>query len=128
MSPVERSLGSRQYRRLNRGGDRQANVALHRIVETRRRFDPRTREYYERRIAEGRTRCEIVRSLKCYVAGEVFHLTRPASSQPPLYGAARERVRRRRPAGRLRRGVCVRRATTACRVCESSVVLRLSWS
>ncbi|WP_244330094.1 transposase [Streptomyces platensis] len=44
VSPVERSSGSRQYRRLNRGGDRQANAALHRIVQTRLRFDhaPRT--------------------------------------------------------------------------------------
>ncbi|MFE2585721.1 transposase [Streptomyces sp. NPDC059378] len=42
VSPVERSSGRRQYRRLNRGGDRQANAALHRIVFTRLRVDPRT--------------------------------------------------------------------------------------
>ncbi|WP_405845391.1 transposase [Streptomyces platensis] len=52
---VERSSGSRQYRRLNRGGDRQANAALHRIVQTRLCFDPRTQDYYERRIKEGKT-------------------------------------------------------------------------
>ncbi|MEU8918665.1 transposase [Streptomyces libani] len=50
VSPVERSSGSRQYRRLNRGGDRQANAALHRIVCSRLRFDARTRDYCERRI------------------------------------------------------------------------------
>lgn len=77
VSPVERSSGSRQYRRLNRGGDRQANAALHRIVQTRLRFDPRTRDYYERRIKEGKTRREIVRCL----IGEVSML-RPRSSQP----------------------------------------------
>jgi transposase len=44
VSPVERSSGSRQYRRLNRAGDRQANAALHRIVGTRLRFDPRTQD------------------------------------------------------------------------------------
>jgi len=44
VSPVEHSSGSRHYRRLNRGGDRQANAALHRIVQTRLRFDPRTRD------------------------------------------------------------------------------------
>ncbi|MFD9327842.1 transposase [Streptomyces sp. NPDC060065] len=82
VSPVERSSGSRQYRRLNRGGDRQANAALHRIVQTRLRFDPRTREYFERRIAEGKTRREIVRCLKRYVAREAFHLIRPTSSHP----------------------------------------------
>ncbi|WP_406222769.1 transposase [Streptomyces decoyicus] len=46
---MERSSGTRQYRRLNRGGDRQVNAALHRIVQTRLRFDPRTQDYYERR-------------------------------------------------------------------------------
>lgn len=80
--PVERSSGSRQYRRLNRGGDRQANAALHRIVQTRRRVDPRTRDYYERRSKEGKTRRETVRSLKRYAAREVFHLVRPVQPQP----------------------------------------------
>ncbi|MGA5560579.1 IS110 family transposase [Streptomyces platensis] len=77
VSPVERSSGSRQYRRLNRGGDRQANAALHRIVQTRLRFDPRTPDYFERRVKEGKTRREIVRCLKRYAAREVFHLVRP---------------------------------------------------
>ncbi|WP_443068946.1 IS110 family transposase [Streptomyces sp. NBC_01361] len=74
VSPVERSSGSRQFRRLNRGGDRQANAALHRIVFTRLRVDPRTHDYYERRIKEGKTRREIIRCLKRYAAREVFHL------------------------------------------------------
>ncbi|WP_189862335.1 IS110 family transposase [Streptomyces noursei] len=64
VSPVERSSGRRQFRRLNRGGDRQANAALHRIVFTRLRVDPRTQDYYERRIKEGKTRREIVRCLR----------------------------------------------------------------
>ncbi|MEU3350892.1 IS110 family transposase [Streptomyces sp. NPDC037389] len=76
VSPVERSSGRRQFRRLNRGGDRQANAALHRIVFTRLRVDPRTQDYYERRIKEGKTRREIVRCLKRYAAREVFHLVR----------------------------------------------------
>jgi transposase len=76
VSPVERSSGRRQFRRLNRGGDRQANAALHRIVFTRLRVDPRTQDYYERRIKEGKTRREIVRCLKRYAAREVFHLVK----------------------------------------------------
>ncbi|MET8243788.1 IS110 family transposase [Streptomyces sp. NPDC005202] len=80
VSPVERSSGRRQFRRLNRGGDRQANAALHRIVFTRLRVDPRTQEYYERRIKEGKTRREIVRCLKHYAAREVLHLV--AQLQP----------------------------------------------
>ncbi|MEU9406624.1 IS110 family transposase [Streptomyces sp. NPDC048281] len=73
-SPVEYSSGGRCHRRLNRGGNRQANAALHRIVLTRLRWDPRTQAYYERRVAEGKTRREIIRCLKRYVAREVYRL------------------------------------------------------
>lgn len=73
-SPVEYSSGSRQHRRLNRGGNRQANAALHRIVLTRLRWDERTQTYYERRLSEGKTRREIIRCLKRYVAREVYRL------------------------------------------------------
>ncbi|GAA3196855.1 MULTISPECIES: IS110 family transposase [Streptomyces] len=73
-SPVEYSSGSRCHRRLNRGGNRQANSALHRIVLTRLRFDPRTQEYYERRVTEGKTRREIIRCLKRYVAREFYRI------------------------------------------------------
>ncbi|MEV2190912.1 transposase [Streptomyces phaeochromogenes] len=74
VSPVERSSGRRQYRRLNRGGDRQANAALHRIGFTRLRVDPHTQDYDERRIKEGKTRREIVRGLKTY----------PHPASPPI--------------------------------------------
>ncbi|WP_239472419.1 IS110 family transposase [Streptomyces sp. NEAU-S7GS2] len=77
---VERSSGRHHYRRLNRGGDRQANAALHRILQTRLRFDARTRDYYERRTKEGKTRREIVRCLNRHAAREVFHLVRPTYS------------------------------------------------
>ncbi|MEU9114364.1 IS110 family transposase [Streptomyces sp. NPDC048483] len=83
VSPIEHSSGRHHYRRLNRGGDRQANAALHRIVQTRPRYDPRTRGYYRRRIKEGKTRREIVRCLKRYAAREVFNLVRPASAGSP---------------------------------------------
>nr|WSW65752.1 IS110 family transposase [Streptomyces sp. NBC_00995] len=73
-SPVEYSSGSRQHRRLNRGGHRRANAALHRIVLSRLRWDPRTQAYYERRVAEGKTRREIIRCLKRYVAREIYRL------------------------------------------------------
>ncbi|MFG2797919.1 IS110 family RNA-guided transposase [Streptomyces pseudovenezuelae] len=82
VSPVERSSGRRQFRRLNRGGDRQANAALHRIVFTRLRVDPRTQDYYERRIKEGKTRREIIRCLKRYAAREVFHLVKQLQPDP----------------------------------------------
>ncbi|MFF3158474.1 IS110 family transposase [Streptomyces sp. NPDC057910] len=75
-SPVEYSSGGRCHRRLNRGGDRQANAALYRIVLTRLRWDARTQAYYERRVTEGKTRREIIRCLKRYVAREVYRLVR----------------------------------------------------
>ncbi|MFD8722596.1 IS110 family transposase [Streptomyces sp. NPDC059629] len=84
VSPVERSSGRRQFRRLNRGGDRQANAALHRIVFTRLRCDPRTQTYYERRTQEGKTRRESIRCLKRYAAREVFNLVRPVPVTPSL--------------------------------------------
>ncbi|WP_244942231.1 transposase [Streptomyces coelicoflavus] len=82
VSPIEYSSGRRRTRRLNYGGDRQANAALHRIVFTRLRHDPRTRAYYERRTQEGKTRREIIRCLKRYAAREVFNLVRPVARTP----------------------------------------------
>ncbi|GGZ81471.1 IS110 family transposase [Streptomyces vinaceusdrappus] len=55
VGPIEYSSGRRRTRRLNCGGDRQANAALHRIVFTRLRHDPRTQAYYERRTQERKT-------------------------------------------------------------------------
>ncbi|MFI2124102.1 transposase [Streptomyces sp. NPDC020299] len=86
VSPIEYSSGRRSTRRLNYGGDRQANAALHRIVFTRLRHDPRTQAYYERRTQEGKTRREIIRCLKRYAAREVFNLVRTVPGVPPLYG------------------------------------------
>ncbi|WP_245238567.1 IS110 family transposase [Streptomyces sp. MZ04] len=83
-SPVEYSSGRRSSRRLNQGGDRKANAALHRIVFTRLRHDPRTQAYYERRTREGKTRREIIRCLKRYAAREVFNLVKTVSSDPLL--------------------------------------------
>lgn len=71
-SPVDASSGKQVRHRLNRGGDRQANSALWRIVRTRMTHDPRTKAYVARRTAEGKTTKEIVRCLKRYVAREIY--------------------------------------------------------
>lgn len=71
-SPLDASSGKQERHRLNRGGDRQANSALWKIVLTRMVCDPRTRAYIERREKEGLTKKEAVRCLKRYVAREVF--------------------------------------------------------
>jgi transposase len=71
-APVPASSGKTIRHRLNRGGDRQANHALWRIVFTRMGSDPATRAYVERRTAEGKSKKEIIRCLKRYVAREVY--------------------------------------------------------
>ncbi|MBM0256510.1 transposase, partial [Micromonospora sp. 4G55] len=73
-SPIEMSSGKTQRRRLNRGGDRQANSALYIIVIARLRWDVRTRAYIDRRVSEGKTRREAIRCLKRYVARELYEL------------------------------------------------------
>ncbi|WP_443042262.1 IS110 family transposase [Streptomyces sp. B21-105] len=72
VSPVEQSSGKTQRRRLNRGGNRQANAALYRIVITRLRRDARTRLYLERRTKQGMSKRETIRCLKRYVAREIY--------------------------------------------------------
>ncbi len=84
VSPVEASSGNSQRRRLNRGGDRQANAALHRIALSRLRWDQPTRDYMQRRVYDGKTRREAVRCLKRYIARDLYPIiTHPARSQPP---------------------------------------------
>lgn len=72
VAPIHASSGKITRHRLNRGGNRQANHALWRIVFTRMSSDPRTRAYVERRTFEGRSKPEIMRVLKRYVAREVY--------------------------------------------------------
>jgi len=80
VSPVDCSSGRQQRHRLNQGGDRQANSALWRIVHSRLLNDPRTQAYLEKRTSEGKTRKEIIRSLKRYVAREIWKAyIRPAA-------------------------------------------------
>jgi transposase len=62
---------------LNRGGDRQANNALYRVVITRMASHPPTKLYVARRRAEGKSTGEIVRILKRYVAREAFKHLQP---------------------------------------------------
>jgi transposase len=71
-SPIDASSGLIAHKRLNRGGDRSANQALWRIVMVRMVSDPRTRHYVERRTKEGKSKKDIIRCLKRYVAREVY--------------------------------------------------------
>jgi transposase len=85
VSPVEASSGKASRRRLNRGGDRQANAALYRIALSRLRWDQPTRDYLDKRITEGKTKREAMRCLKRYIAREVYHVItapRPGTPEP----------------------------------------------
>ena len=72
VGPLPASSGQTQRHRLNRGGDRQANAALFRIVIVRMRFHEATKRYVERRTKEGKSKKEIIRCLKRYVAREIY--------------------------------------------------------
>jgi transposase len=72
-SPIPVSTGRTDRHRLNYGGDRDANRALHMIAVCRLRYCQRTRAYAKRRTAEGKTKTEIIRCLKRYIARELFH-------------------------------------------------------
>jgi transposase len=72
--PIPASSGKTQRHRLNRGGNRQANSALHIVALSRMRIDPRTKKYVERRLAEGLSKREIMRCLKRYIAREVYYV------------------------------------------------------
>jgi len=77
VAPIPASFGKTAGRyRLNRGGDRQANSALWRIVIVRMNSHPATRAYADRRSEEGLSKKEIIRCLKRYVAREVYRQLR----------------------------------------------------
>jgi transposase len=74
VSPIEASSGKIVRHRLNRGGNREANRALYMTCLARMRRDQRTQEYVARRTAEGKSKREIIRCLKRYVAREVYRV------------------------------------------------------
>lgn len=82
VSPVEFSSGKTTKRRLNRGGNRQANAALYRIVLTRLRWDTTTQEYLKTRTEKGKSKRDVIRCLKRYIAREIFTIIKPPADQP----------------------------------------------
>ena len=80
VNPIPASSGKTNRHRLNRGGDRKANAALHRIVVVMLRYEHRTKAYMHRRTAEGMSKTEVIRCLKGYVGREVYSsLRKPAT-------------------------------------------------
>lgn len=94
-SPIPASSGKTRRHRLNRGGDRQANRAIHDIVYARMSFDERTKAYIARKVSQGKSTKEAMRCLCRYVAREAYRLL--TSPQVPLpdpkaIAAARKRA------------------------------------
>jgi transposase len=107
ISPLPASSGKTVRHRLNRGGDRAANSALHIIAIGRLRADEKTKAYLARRIAKGHSRLDAIRALKRSIAREVYGIimrrqkainqTRIAARQTK--GRPRQPVRLARPSG-----------------------------
>jgi transposase len=76
-APIPASSGQTHRHRLDRGGNRQLNSALHRLAITKGRLDPETIAYLTRKQAEGKTRREAIRCLKRHLARRVWHLLQP---------------------------------------------------
>jgi transposase len=91
-APLEASSGQRVRHRLNRGGDRDLNRALHTVAITRMRCHAETRDYETRRTAEGKTHRDIRRSLKRALARRLYRriqtATRPAARLPEEHSSA----------------------------------------
>jgi transposase len=82
-APLPASSGKTKRHRLNRGGDRSANSALHMAGVCRLRLDPATRANAARRSADGLSKREILHCLKRYIAREAYHLlTAPSDLSP----------------------------------------------
>ncbi len=78
LAPIPVSSGKTNRHRLDRGGNRQINAAIHRIAVTRARCHPETKDYIARRTAEGKTTREAIRSLKRHLARRIWRLLQPA--------------------------------------------------
>ena len=72
VAPIPASSGNRRRHRLDRGGNRQLNCALHRVAVTQGRVHPPAQEFLARKQAEGKSRREALRSLKRHLARAVW--------------------------------------------------------
>src|SRR3954465_5564904 len=82
-APIPASSGRTDRHRLDRGGNRQLNCALHRLAVSKARLDPDTAAYLARKQAEGKSRREALRCLKRHLARRVFKLLQPPAPSAP---------------------------------------------
>src|SRR3954468_22261045 len=81
VAPIPASSGNTQRQRLDQGGNRQINAALHRVIVTRARCHQPTRDYIARRRSDGKSTREAIRCLKRYLTRHVWRLLQPPT--PP---------------------------------------------
>ena len=79
VAPIPASSGNTNRHRLDPGGNRQINAALHRVAVTRARCHPETQDYLTRKKSEGKTTREAIRCLKRHLARRIWHLLHPTS-------------------------------------------------
>src|SRR5688572_5517105 len=77
LAPIPISSGKTNPHRLDRGGNRQINAAIHRIAVTRVRCHPETKAYIARKLSEGKTHRDAIRSLKRHLTRRVWRLLQP---------------------------------------------------
>jgi transposase len=82
VAPIPASSGNTRRQRLDQGGNRQINAALHRVIVTRARCHQPTRDYIARRRAEGKSTREAIRCLKRYLTRHVWRLLQPPHPVP----------------------------------------------
>jgi transposase len=106
-APIPASSGRTDRHRLDRGGNRQLNCALHRLAVSKARLDPETAAYLARKQAEGKTRREALRCLKRHLARRVFKILQPHSAtlftqtgqRPPVISKSGVMIHCNTPAG-----------------------------
>ena len=82
IAPIPVSSGNTNRHRLDRGGNRQINTAIHRVAVTRLRCHPETKAYIARKRAEGKTSTEAIRCLKRHLTRRIWHLLQPPAPSP----------------------------------------------
>jgi transposase len=82
-APIPASSGRTDRHRLDHGGNRQLNCALHRLAVNKGRLDPETAAYLTRKHADGKSRREALRCLKRHLARRVWHLLQPPLAEDP---------------------------------------------
>jgi transposase len=88
IAPIPVSSGKTNRHRLDRGGNRQINAAIHRVAVTRARCHAETIDYVERKKSEGKTHREAIRCLKRHLARRIWRLLQPPhpalETTPPI--------------------------------------------